>query len=110
MADGPAPVIHAVLNGLSGTITVNGKDYNSVMPNLSYLKDDDVADVITFVMNSWDNPGETSAPEVAAARGGDMVTGPSDHPVTTEEEMAYQGAPSAINGAKAALSTPTARA
>jgi nitrite reductase (NO-forming)/hydroxylamine reductase len=101
LADGPAVAISAVLNGLSGPITVNGKDYNAVMPNLSYLSDSDVADIVTFVLNSWGNPGgEVSSGEVAAARGGEMVTGPADHPVSTEEEMAYRGAPSAIEGAK----------
>jgi nitrite reductase (NO-forming)/hydroxylamine reductase len=98
---GTAGAISVVLNGLSGPITVNGKDYNAVMPNLSYLSDSDVADTLTFVMNSWDNPGgEVSSGEVAAARGGKAVTGPADHPVTSKGEMAYQGAPSAIEGAK----------
>ncbi len=57
LAGGAGPAIAAVLNGLSGPITVNGKDYNAVMPNLSYLSDEEVADVVTFVMNSWGNPG-----------------------------------------------------
>ena len=100
LPDGPGAAIDAVLNGLSGPITVNGAEYNSVMPNLSYLSDSDASDVISFVMNSWGNPGgEVSSAEIAAARGGEMVSEPGDHPVTTEEEMAYQGAPSAIEGA-----------
>jgi len=102
LADGgPAVAVSAVLNGITGPITVNGKEYNSVMPNLSYLSDSDVADVVTFVFNSWGNPGgEVNSAEVAAARGGEVVTGPSDHPVSTSEEMAYRGAPSAIEGAR----------
>jgi nitrite reductase (NO-forming)/hydroxylamine reductase len=104
LADGPASAVDAVLNGLSGPITVNGTDYNAVMPNLSYLSDEDVADVVTYVMNSWDNPGgEVNSGEVAAARGGEMVTGPADHPVTSSGEMAYQGAPSAITGEGATM-------
>jgi mono/diheme cytochrome c family protein len=68
---GPAAVVNVILNGLSGPIVVNGKEYNSVMPNLSYLNDSDVADVVTFVMNSWGNPGgEVSPAEVSAARKG----------------------------------------
>jgi nitrite reductase (NO-forming)/hydroxylamine reductase len=99
-ANGSAAAVSAILNGLTGPITVNGKEYNAVMPNLSYLSDSDVADVVTFVMNSWGNPGgEVSSGEVAAARGGAAVTGPADHPVSTKEEMAYQGAPSAVAGA-----------
>jgi nitrite reductase (NO-forming)/hydroxylamine reductase len=100
LADGSAALIDAVLNGLSGPITVNGVDYNAVMPNLSYLNDTEVADISTYVMNSWGNPGEeVNSGMVAAARGGTAVTGPADHPVTSKEEMAYQGAPSAIEGA-----------
>jgi len=97
LAQGPAAVVSAVINGLSGPITVNGVEYNAVMPALSYLSDSDVADVVTFVMNSWDNPGgEVNAAEVAAARGGVAVTGPADHPVADSGEMAYKGAPSGI--------------
>lgn len=69
VSGGPAAAIDVVLYGLSGPITVNGKDFNSVMPNLSYLGDDDVADILTFVFNSWGNPGgEVDSEQVAAAR------------------------------------------
>jgi nitrite reductase (NO-forming)/hydroxylamine reductase len=98
---GTGGAVEAILNGLSGPITVNGQQYNAVMPNLSYLDDSQVADVVTYLMNSWDNPGgEVSSGEVAAARGGQKVTGPSDHPVTSKEELAYKGAPSPIEGAE----------
>ncbi|HKX57110.1 MAG TPA: cytochrome D1 domain-containing protein, partial [Xanthomonadales bacterium] len=97
LAQGPAVAVNAVINGLSGPVTVNGVDYNAVMPALAYLKDSEVADVVTFVMNSWGNPGgEVNAAEVAAARGGVAVTGPSDHPVADSSQMAYKGAPSGI--------------
>ncbi len=96
-ADDPLKVVAAVINGLSGPITVNGVDYNAVMPNLSYLSDQEVADVVTFIINAWDNAGgEVQAAEVAAVRGGEMVTGPAEHPVPAEEELAYRGAPSPI--------------
>jgi len=104
LADGPGVAVTAVLNGLSGPITVNGNDYNAVMPNLSYLSDSDVADVVTFVMNSWGNPGgEVASGEVAAVRGGELVTAPGAHPVPAEEELAYRGAPSAITGEGATM-------
>lgn len=78
LAGGTAVVIDVILNGLSGPITVNGKNYNSIMPNLRYLSDSDVADVVTFVMNAWGNPGgNASSAEVAAVRAGETVTGPS---------------------------------
>lgn len=97
IAEDPMKAVHAVLNGLAGPITVNGTQYNAVMPNLSYLSDSDVANVVTFVVNSFGNKGgEINAAQVAAARGGEKVTGPSDHPVAASTEMAYKGAPSPI--------------
>ena len=98
-ASDPMKAVHTVLNGLSGPITVNGTDYNAVMPSLSYLDDSAVADIVTYVVNSFGNKGgNIQAAEVASARGGEKVTGPSDHPVSAGTEMAYSGAPSAISG------------
>lgn len=48
--------IKAVLFGLSGEITVNGKKYNSQMPAQN-LSDEEIASVMTFVYNSWGNNG-----------------------------------------------------
>ena len=68
--DGGMVAVTAILNGLSGPITVNGVEYNAVMPPVSYLSDSEVADVVTFVLNSWGNQGgEIASAEVAAARG-----------------------------------------
>ena len=49
--------ISAVLTGLAGEITVNGKRYNGVMPAIR-MSDHDVAHVLSYVYNSWDN-GDT---------------------------------------------------
>jgi nitrite reductase (NO-forming) len=49
--------IQAVLHGLSGKVVVNGTEYNSVMPPMNQLNDDEVAHILTYVMNSWGNPG-----------------------------------------------------
>ncbi len=46
--------IDIVLNGKTGEITVNGKKYNSVMTKQT-LTDDEIADVLTYVYNSWGN-------------------------------------------------------
>ena len=98
IASDPMIAVHTILNGLSGPITVNGKDYNAVMPNLSYISDSDVADIVTYVINSFGNKGgDIKAAQVAAVRGGKKVTGPSDHPVSAGTEMAYKAAPSAIS-------------
>lgn len=50
--------IEVVLNGLSGPVTVNGKTYNSVMPPMSQLNDDGIANILTYVRNSFGNKGE----------------------------------------------------
>jgi nitrite reductase (NO-forming) len=58
-----------VLNGLSGPITVNGQPYNSVMPPMSQLNDDEIANILTYTLNSWGNSnGVVTAEEVAKVR------------------------------------------
>lgn len=46
--------IKAVKYGMSGEITVNGVVYNSAMAPLG-LSDDEVADVMNYILNSWGN-------------------------------------------------------
>ncbi len=60
--------VGVVLNGLSGKITVNGQTFDSVMPALG-LNDEDIANVLTFVLNTWNNSGgEVNAADVAKQR------------------------------------------
>ena len=60
--------IKTVVGGLEGKLTVNGHDFNGVMPAWS-LPDEDIANVITYVYNSWGNSGHEVLPtEVKAAR------------------------------------------
>ena len=70
LAATPKRAIVIALNGLSGPITVNGKTYNSVMPPMSQLNDDEIANILTFVTHSWGNTGSAafSAAEVRDAR------------------------------------------
>jgi nitrite reductase (NO-forming) len=49
--------IQTVLHGLNGKVVVNGTEYNSVMPPMNQLNDDEVAHILTYVMNSWGNAG-----------------------------------------------------
>ncbi|HVY79822.1 MAG TPA: copper-containing nitrite reductase [Steroidobacteraceae bacterium] len=61
--------VHVALNGLSGPVTVKGQQFNSVMPPMSQLNDDEIANILTYVLNSWGNSGgRVSASEVAAVR------------------------------------------
>lgn len=63
--------IATVLFGLTGPVTVNGQQFNSVMPALG-MTDEDVANVLTYVYNNWGNAGHDVTPEEVAAvrRGG----------------------------------------
>lgn len=54
--------IHIVANGFEGPLTVNGETYNSVMPKLQ-LSDEQIANVLTYVLNSWGNPGGEVKPD-----------------------------------------------
>ena len=54
-AGGRRHFIRVVLNGMSGPIEVAGRRYNDMMSPLRYLKDDQVADVLNFVLKSWGN-------------------------------------------------------
>ena len=60
--------MEAVVGGLNREITVLGRPYHGQMP-AQILNDSQVADVLTFVFNSWNNPGGSfNAAEVAEVR------------------------------------------
>lgn len=54
--------IHAVKFGLQGPIEVNGEMYNNLMAPLG-LTDQEVADVMNYVMNSWSNTNNNTVTE-----------------------------------------------
>lgn len=58
--------IRGVKYGQRGEITVNGKVYNNTMMPMG-LEDQEIADVLNYVMNSWGNSQESAvtAEEVA---------------------------------------------
>ena len=94
-------VLETAMFGLSGSITVNGEQYNGVMPSMGYLEDQQLADVLTYVLTSWGNTGSAvSAHEVVALRtqlGKTDRAGGERHKGTTEGELRYRGTPSAID-------------
>ena len=49
--------IRAIKYGQQGEVVVNGVSYNAIMAPL-YLADDEVADVMNYILNSWDNKGD----------------------------------------------------
>ena len=48
-------LINIILKGQSGEVVVNGKKYNTMMPQQDYLTDIQIADVLNYVRNSWGN-------------------------------------------------------
>lgn len=61
-------LINIVLKGMSGT-PVDGVSYKNVMPGFAFLADDEIANVLTYVRNSFGNSAsEVSPREVAHAR------------------------------------------
>ena len=70
--------IKTVINGRQGEIVVNGLKFNNSMPKFP-LSDDDVADALTFVYNTFGNAGmEVTPDQVKILRGQpmDKETGP----------------------------------
>jgi len=62
-------VIDTVVNGLHGPIEVNGQQYNGTMPPMGHLKDDEIAEILSYVWSSWGNAAHpVSAAEIAAVR------------------------------------------
>ncbi|MDY8137629.1 cytochrome c [Aquimarina sp. 2201CG5-10] len=61
--------IHSIKYGLSGPIKVNGTEYNSAMTSLG-LEDEEIADVMNYIMNSWGNTQKkmVTVDEVAAIK------------------------------------------
>ena len=44
-----------IKNGMNKPIVVKGKTYDSKMPNFSHLEDIDIAQIITYITNSFGN-------------------------------------------------------
>ncbi len=55
--------IHNVIAGRTGEVVVNGKKYNGTMTPLNYLSDDQIANVLTYVRNSFGNEGKAVTPD-----------------------------------------------
>lgn len=62
-------LIGVVLNGLTGNITVKNETYNNVMPQNSYMSNEEVAKVITYIRQNFDNNSSSVSPkEVQSVR------------------------------------------
>ncbi len=62
-------LIRIILVGLDEEIKINGEVYNNPMPSQPHLKDQEVADVLTYVRNSFGNKASmVTIAEVKAVR------------------------------------------
>ena len=59
--------IRGIKYGQKGEITVNGKKYNSFMAPQG-LSDDEVADVMNYILNSWGNTSDKMVTEEEVAK------------------------------------------
>jgi mono/diheme cytochrome c family protein len=60
-------IIRIVLHGLNGPITVSGKEINSAMAPLgAVLKDDQIANALSYVRQEWGNSAPEVRPETVA--------------------------------------------
>ena len=50
-------VICLIRNGQSGELLVNGKQFNHSMPANTSLTDIEIAEIATYIYNSWSNSG-----------------------------------------------------
>jgi nitrite reductase (NO-forming)/hydroxylamine reductase len=97
----PERAVGIVVRGLQGEVTVNNQKFNSVMPAMTQLSDQEIADVLTYVLNTWGNKGgsvsvqRVAAERAAAAKEGIKADSPTQHP-TTVAETQYQGTASPV--------------
>ncbi|MEX0289644.1 MAG: c-type cytochrome [Flavobacteriaceae bacterium] len=62
-------LIKVILEGLEGPIEVNGKQYSAVMPQHSFLSDEEIADVLTYIRSDFGNDADAvTVDEVAKLR------------------------------------------
>jgi mono/diheme cytochrome c family protein len=48
-------LINVILNGMEGSLEINGEVYNGVMPQHGFLKDEEIADVLTYIRTNFEN-------------------------------------------------------
>ncbi|WP_051293387.1 PQQ-dependent sugar dehydrogenase [Olivibacter sitiensis] len=62
-------LINVIMNGLQGPIEVKGKPYEGIMPQHSFLSDEDIAEVLTYIRQNFGNESSPiSEAEVAKYR------------------------------------------
>jgi len=61
-------LINVVLKGLEGDILVNNEIWNGTMPRHDFLKDEDIATILTYIRTSFGNQADAVTPEEVKAQ------------------------------------------
>jgi len=56
-------LVESLVNGLEGPITVKGEEYNNLMPPMDYLSDKEIADILSYIRQSFGNDAEAVTEE-----------------------------------------------
>jgi mono/diheme cytochrome c family protein len=90
-ADGRNYVEKVLLFGLEGAISVNGSNYAGAMPPWDALGDDDIAAVLNYVSNAWDNG--KSLPQGFKPFTSDEIKALRSTPLTSAQVYALRSGP-----------------
>lgn len=58
----PRELISIALKGMSGTVSVNDQSFDGTMPGFSYLSDEEIAQILSYIRTNFDN----NAPSIQA--------------------------------------------
>lgn len=57
-----AVLVHQIIKGSQGQVEIDGDTFNNAMPPLPHLTDQQIADVLTYVRNSFGNKASVVTP------------------------------------------------
>jgi mono/diheme cytochrome c family protein len=62
-------LLDVVMHGLNKPIQVKGKPYNNLMPSFGFLRDEELAEVLTYIRQNFNNnSSEVTEKEVSGFR------------------------------------------
>ncbi len=59
-------LIDIVLNGMKGSVLINGEEFNGIMAPMSFINDQDIADILTYIRSNFGNDASEVMPEEVA--------------------------------------------
>ncbi|MFK5997892.1 MAG: c-type cytochrome [Rhodobacterales bacterium] len=80
--------VKVLLNGMSGTITVNGQNYEGEMPSFGHLEDAEIAALVNFLRGNFGND-VTAHPDIGPLSA-DMVAKLRDSEMDPDQVLAYR--------------------